>query len=139
MTTRFGLGAIGVLMGLFGLYQLLGLGPANLVATLVWLVGGVVLHDGVLALTTVAAVSLGAIVVPRRWKAAVAGAFLVLGTVTLSAVASLGRFGARPDNPTLLDRDYLAGWMVFAAAVCLGTCAVVLLGGRRSSRSRSGS
>ena len=36
--------------------------------------------------------------------------------VTLVAVPVLGRFGARADNPTLLDRDYVAGWLVLAGA-----------------------
>jgi hypothetical protein len=138
MTTRIALGGVGVLVALFGVYELLGLGLGNLVATVVWMVGGVVLHDGVLAFATVAVVWVGAMVVPRRWKAAVAGGFLVLATVTVSALPSLGRFGARPDNPTLLDRNYLAGWLLFAALVCLGTVAAALLGGRRSSRRRSG-
>ena len=35
--------------------------------------------------------------------------FVVLGSVTLLAMPVLGRFGARPDNPTLLDRDYSVG------------------------------
>jgi hypothetical protein len=35
-------------------------------------------------------------------------------------VPTLGRFGATADNPTLLDRDYLAGWLVFAAIVVAG-------------------
>ena len=68
-----------------------------------------------LALVTLA---LGALAVPpgcrrrpaRRWSSAL----VVLGTVTLLAVPVLGRFGARPDNPTLLDRDYTAGWLVLA-------------------------
>ena len=139
MTTRVGLGAVGVLVALFGVYELLRLGLANLLATVIWLAGGIVLHDGVLALVTLGLVSLGALVVPRRWKAAVAGGFLVLATVTVSAVPSLGRFGTRPDNPTLLDRDYLAGWLVFAALVCAGTVAVALHGGRRRARRQRGS
>jgi hypothetical protein len=46
----------------------------------------------------------------------------VLGTVTVVAVPLLGRFGARADNPTLLDRNYLLGWLVLA------TLTVVVVG-----------
>ena len=42
----------------------------------------------------------------------------------------LGRFGARADNPTLLDRDYLAGWLVLAALVAVGVAAGTLVRSR---------
>ena len=37
-------------------------------------------------------------------------ALVVLVPVTLLAIPVLGRFGARADRPTLLDRDYWLGW-----------------------------
>jgi hypothetical protein len=132
--TRLALGAAGVGLGLFGLYQLLGLGLDNLVGTVVWLAGGVVLHDGVLAFATIAVLGAGALIVPRRLKAPLAAAFVVLGTVTLTAVPVLGRFGARADNPTLLDRHYLIGWLVFACLVGMVTAVSVIVSGRRSHR-----
>jgi hypothetical protein len=134
VSTRIALGAAGVLLGLFGAYQLLELGVGNLVGTVVWLAGGVLLHDGVLAFATIAVLGVGAVLVPPRLKAPLAAAFVVLGTVTLTAVPVLGRFGARADNPTLLDRHYLVGWLVFAVLVGVVTAASVLLQGRRSSR-----
>ena len=127
---RRALGALGVLVAAYGVYLLLGQGLDNLVGTLVWLVGGLVLHDGVLAVATLVVVWLGVRVVPARHRSAVAAALLVLGTVTLTAVPVLGRFGARADNPTLLDRDYLAGWLVLVAVVAVVTAAAVLLRGR---------
>jgi hypothetical protein len=131
VTTRVAVGCGGVLVALFGVHQLLGLGLANLVGTVVWLAGGVIVHDGVLAFATVAVVWAGGLLVPRRHRAAVAAGFLVLGTVTVSAVPVLGRFGARPDNPTLLDRDYVAGWLVFAGLVCAATAVAMLVRRRR--------
>lgn len=130
MRTRLTLGAGGVALGLFGAYQLLGLGLDNLLGTGLWLAGGVLLHDGVLAFATIAVVGVGTALVPQRLKAPLAAAFLVVGTVTLTAVPVLGRFGARPDNPTLLDRNYLVGWLVFVTAVGIATAAAVLLAGR---------
>jgi hypothetical protein len=132
--TRVALGAAGVALGLYGLYELLALGIDNLVGTVVWLAGGVVVHDGVLAFATIAVVGVGALLVPRRLKAPLAAAFVVLGTVTLTAVPVLGRFGARADNPTLLDRHYLLGWLVFAVLVGVVTAASVLVRGRRTTR-----
>jgi hypothetical protein len=54
---------------------------------------------------------------------------LVLGSLTIMAIPVLGRFGARPDNPTLLDRNYTAGWLVVA-----GLTLVAVLAGMVSAR-----
>ena len=54
-------------------------------------------------------------VLPASARAPAIVGFVVLGSVTLLAVPVLGRFGARPDNVTLLDRHYVVGWLVFAA------------------------
>ena len=61
----------------------------------------------------------------------VAAALVVLGATTLLAVPVLGRFGARPDNPTLLDRDYPAGWLALAGVVVLTTVVASLVRSRR--------
>ena len=81
-------------------------------------------------------VAVGARVVPGGFRAPAAAGLVVLGTVTLLAVPVLGRFGARPDNPTLLDRHYTLGWLVLAAVVLL---AVVVAGlvRRNSAHARS--
>ncbi len=126
MRTRLAVAGVGVLCGLFGCFELLSLGWDNLLGTVVWLVGGVLVHDGVVAFATIALVWAATRTVSRRLRAAAAGAFVVLGTLTLVAVPVLGRFGARPDNPTLLDRNYVAGWLVAASLVCTGSAAAVL-------------
>ena len=138
MRTRLGLGASGLVLGLFGAYQLLSLGLDNLVGTLIWMAGGVFLHDGVLSFAMIAVVALGALLLPRHLKAPLAAAFLVLGTVTMTAVPVLGRFGARPDNPTLLDRNYLLGWLLLVVVVGVATWLAVLVRARRSAAQRSG-
>ena len=82
MKARLAAGAGGVAIGAFGVYQLLALGASNLIATVVWLAGGVLLHDGVLAFATIAIVGAGTLLLPERVKGPTAAAFLVLGTVT---------------------------------------------------------
>ena len=119
MRTRAALLAAGVLVGGYGAFRLVELGGANLVATLVWLAGGLLLHDAVVAPVTIALAAAGGALLPRSLRGPAASGALVLGTVTLTAVPVLGRFGARPDNPTLLDRDYTVGWLAFAAMVLL--------------------
>lgn len=122
MTARLALGGVGVLIGLYGVFRLLELGWDNLVATVVWLAGGVVLHDAVLAPIVVVVCALAVLALRSRpWRAAAAGGLVVLGTVTLTAVPVLGRFGAKADNPTLLDRSYVVGWFLLVVLVVLGT------------------
>ena len=76
-----------------------------------------VAHDAFIAPVVVL---LGVALLPRlpSWSRgpAVAG-FVVLLTVTLTAVPVLGRFGAKPDDPWLLPRPYGALWLGFALAV----------------------
>jgi hypothetical protein len=114
---RLVLGVIGVLVGAYGAYRLLVLGVGNLVSAVVWLAGGVVLHDVVLAPLVLALGAISARLLPDRVREPATAAFIVLGSVTLVAVPVLGRFGAKSDNPTLLDRPYAAGWLVVAALV----------------------
>ncbi len=130
---RLVLGALGVVAGLFGAWRLLGrVQGSDLLDVVVWMAGVVVVHDAVLApLTVLLTVALRR-VVPAAWRSRVTVALLVLVTVTLTAVPVLGRFGARSDNPTLLDRDYTAGWWVLAGVVL----AVTLLVGPVSRRLR---
>jgi hypothetical protein len=109
--------ASGLLVGVVGAVELLAEGGDNLVAAVVWLAGGVVLHDAVLAPLVIAVATLGVLVLPPWARPAAAAATVVLGSLTLMALPVLGKFGARPDNPTLLDRPYLTGWLVLAALV----------------------
>ena len=136
MTTRVIAGILGVLSAAYGFVLLLQIGLSNLVATSTWLVGGVVLHDAVLAPATIlvctAAMAAGA------WRAPLAAGLLVLGTVTITAIPVLSGRGERPDNPTLLDRDYRLGWLVVLVLVGLGVVVARLASGWLDARRSSG-
>ena len=58
----------------------------------------------------------------------------MLVTVTITAIPVLGKWGERPDNPTLLDRPYLLGWLIFAGLVLGTTLVSALLGSRRAKQ-----
>lgn len=136
---RLLVGLLGLAAAAYGAVALLDLGLQNLVDAGLWLIGGVLLHDAILApLTIGAGVVLAALVrgwPSPRWAGPFVGAGVVLGTVTVAAVPVLGRFGARPDNPTLLDRPYVLGWLVLAALTLLGAGATVAV---RDRLDRSG-
>jgi hypothetical protein len=132
---RTALGALGVLAGGYGAYLLLSRqDTADHVATALWLAGGVVLHDLVLAPLVIVLAGLVARVVPAPARAPVVVGAVVLGAVTLLAVPVLGRFGAHPDNPTLLDRPYGLGWLVLAGLTVLAVVVATVLRARQARR-----
>jgi hypothetical protein len=121
---RPAIGALGVLVGLYGAWLLLSRADAgDLLSLAFWLGGGVLAHD-----VGVAAVTLMVAVLAMRWlpsaaRMPAAAGLVVLGTLTVVAIPFLGRFGAREDNPTLLDRNYFGGYLVVVALVVI--CVVV--------------
>lgn len=133
MTSRLrGAGLLaGALVTAYGGWLLLDLGWANTRATLVWLVGGVVLHDAVFA-PAVLLVSLVAVRVVRADRLAPwVVALVVLVPLTLLAIPELGRFGADPRNATLLDRHYWWGWAALVTLVALAVVVATTVSRRR--------
>ena len=101
-----------------------------------WLAGPVLLDLVLVPFVAVVAVRLRR-VLPAGWFRPVAAAATVSLLVTVVAVPFLVPVGRRADNPTLLDRPYVAGWLVLLAVVW--TVALVAgLRGRRASAARSG-
>ncbi len=125
--------AAGLAAAAYGVLFLLERGWANLEAALTWLVAGVVLHDAVLAPLVLGIAWVAQRLLSRRRLAPWVVGLVLLGPVTLLAVPVLGRFGARPDNPTLLDRNYWGGWSLVVVVVCIG----ILVGRYAGRRGRA--
>lgn len=126
------LGAVGMAYGAWLLVSRQDLGQVVEVA--VWLVAAVVIHDAILAPAVLALGWLGGRLLPRPVARGAVTVLVLLGPAALIAIPVLGRFGAKPDNPTLLDRDYTQGLLVFALlCVCAGVA--VALGELRSRQS----
>ena len=134
MRTRLLVGALGVAMGSFGALRFLQLDFEDIVNAVLWLAGGVVVHDAIIAPLTLLVTLVAGRLVPGPARTRVVVGLVVLATVTVTAIPVLGRWGARPDNPTLLDRNYVLGWLVFAALVLLGTLLAGPLGRWRARR-----
>jgi hypothetical protein len=128
---------VGVLAAAYGVRLLLELGWANTRATLTWLVGGVVLHDGVFAPLVIVVALLALRLAPRDRLAPWVVGLVILVPVTLVGIPELGRFGARADRPTLLDRPYWLGWSVMVTLVVLGVI-VGAVATRRQTAVRGG-
>ena len=127
LAVRWLLGALGVAGVAHGVLLLLDRPREQIVDATTWLVSGVVLHDLVLAPATVLVVVAGARLLPDAWRAPAAASLVVLGSVTLWAIPVLGRFGARPDNQTLLDRPYVAGWLLIVGTTLIAAAATALV------------
>ena len=128
---RLALGMLGVAAGLYGGWSLRGVERDEWPSVLAYLGGGVVLHDFVLAPVVVGIGVLAARLAPTAWRAPMVVGLVVWGGLTLMAVPVLGRFGALSDNPTLLDRPYLASWAVGTAVVVLAVAVAGVLRARR--------
>ena len=135
MRSRFLIAGVGALVGLYGAYLLWSRQDFEQhKSAVIWLVSGVVLHDFVLAPLVLGLVFVAARVVPAVIRVPAAAALVVLGTATVFAIPVLGKFGERSDNSTLLDRNYLVGWLVLAGVVLLGAAVATLVRSRRQSR-----
>jgi hypothetical protein len=130
-TARAVLGGCGLLVGAYGAWLVLGLPTSWWPGLLLWLVGGVLLHDAVLAPVVVLVGLALRRVVPEAARGPVVVGAVVLASVTLVAVPALGRFGARPDNATLLDRPYAAGWLAVAGLVAVVVVLATVVRSRR--------
>lgn len=117
-----------------GLRLVLDLDLDDLLDAGLWLAGGVVVHDVLLAPLVVLVGYVVARAFPVWARAPFAAAAVVLGTVTLAVLPVLGRFGAKVDDPYLLNRDYLAWWFVVAAVVVLVASVWAVLARRSAGR-----
>jgi hypothetical protein len=103
--------AAAVPAGAYAIWLLLTSPSQDWWALVVWLAGGVVLHDLVLA-PLLLALALASRKLPAHTRTPAVIGLVIWGSVTLLAIPVLGRFGARADNSTVLDRPYLVSWYV---------------------------
>jgi hypothetical protein len=78
---------------------------------------GVVLHDLVFAPLSVALGFAGRRLVPQKWWGPVVVAALCSVVLVMLAVPVFDKPGMRPDNLTVLDRNYRAGLWISLAIV----------------------
>ncbi len=129
------LGALGVGVAAYGAWLLLSrTDNGQLLDAGIWLASGVVLHDFVLTAAVLLAGAVSQRLLPEPAKAPAVVGMVVLGSLTLVAFPVLGGFGARDDNPTLLDRPYLASWSVLVVVTVVAVTVASLLRTRRSQR-----
>jgi len=134
VTGRLAIGALGVAAAVWGAVMLSDDGTARLVNVGLWLVGGVVLHDAVLAPTVVLLGVAAARWLPRHRRPLAALAFMVWATVTVAAANVLLDVGGKADNDSLMNRPYVLSWLVLTGVLV----AVVLVAAVVTDRRRTG-
>ena len=80
-----------------------------LVRILIWAACAVLIHDAVFAPLCLLIGLAGRTILPPRWRSPVAVGILCSVVLAILAIPVFDKPGQRPDNSTVLDRDYHAG------------------------------
>jgi hypothetical protein len=139
LTSRYGplfwscLAVGSVVMG-FGLVSLLSRAgatkPLNFAA---FYVGLALVHDLLLAPATIVIATIVRGVSPRVGRGLLFGALVVSAVVVLFSTPLLFRWGAQPDNPSFLPRNYALGLALVLAVVWVVAAVLLLTRTRRGS------
>lgn len=107
MRLRLPLGIAGVLLALFGVFRLLTQVPIfPLVILALWLVGALVIHDGILSPIVVAVGWVVARVLPPRARRYLQGALVMAALVTVIAIPMIYRQDSQPKSKAILLQDF---------------------------------
>ncbi|MCW2625942.1 hypothetical protein [Mycobacterium sp.] len=117
MIARVTLVVLGLVVGVYGAVLVLDNPPVIIIRIVVWALVGIVLHDLVFAPICVALGFAGRRLIPGRWWPPIALAALCSVVLVFLAVPVYGKPGMRPDNMTVLDRNYKLGLWISLAIV----------------------
>ena len=107
----------GVALGCYGAVLLWDNPPVVLLRIVMWAAVGVVVHDFVFAPLCAALGLAWRQLIPTGWQSPVAVAALCSVVLAALAVPVYSKPGMRPDNATVLDRDYSMGLWISLAIV----------------------
>jgi hypothetical protein len=106
---------VGLVIGGYGAILVFENPPVIIMRIVVWALVGVVLHDAVFAPLCVALGFAGRRLIPGKWRAPIAVAAFCSVVLLFLAIPVYGKPGMRPDNMTVLDRNYPLGlWLSLA-------------------------
>jgi hypothetical protein len=117
VTTRVVLIVLGLILGVYGAVLVWENPPVIIMRIVVWALVGVVLHDLVFAPVCVALGFAGRRLIPGRWWPPVAVAAFISVVLVFLAIPVYGKPGMRPDNMTVLDRNYPLGLSISLGVV----------------------
>jgi hypothetical protein len=82
-----------------------------------WLIGAVILHDGILVPITLTLGAVITVVIPPRARRYVQGALIAIGLVAAVAVLQIYRRGDQEQSLSLLQQDYAAHLALIAGII----------------------
>jgi len=115
--TRVILMLLGLALGAYGAVLVWENPPVIIMRILVWAALGVILHDLVFAPLCVALGFAGRRLIAGKWWPPIAVAAFCSVVLVFLAIPVFGKPGMRPDNMTVLDRDYPLGLWISLAIV----------------------
>ncbi|MEO6414038.1 MAG: hypothetical protein ABIO48_15735 [Pedococcus sp.] len=124
---RYALVAAGVLLLLYGGVRLVTEVPQALTGLVLWMVGIVVIHDGLLSPLVVGVGWLLARTVPPRGRRYVQAALVVGGLITIIAIPLIARRGTQPPAKALLLQNYGANLAILLGLVAALNLAAYLV------------
>ena len=120
------LATIGAAMIVFGVVSAIGSPDLRISNQLIFLFGGLILHDALLLPVFILAGAVVRRVVPPTYRAIVQAALIVTAAVSVVALPFILGYGRTPDLPSALPRDYLGGYAIVLGVVWL-TAAVLIV------------
>jgi len=125
--------AVGVAIGLWGLWLMRDFRFDQLRSAVIWLAGGVVVHDGILAPLVIGTGFILARITPEYARKPVTVGLILWGTVTMAVANVLSGQGGKPDNDTVLDRPYVATWLIVTVVMFAGIAVYAELSRRHTT------
>ncbi|MBN9619690.1 MAG: hypothetical protein J0H43_08160 [Actinobacteria bacterium] len=137
MRTRLLLGVAGAVLAAYGVWLLLDHTDVTRPRELVlWLAGGVALHDGVIAPVTLLVGAACARWLPGRARRYVQGTAVAIALVALPALLLIDRRGTQPPQKALLRQDYAGHLLLIAGVLAAAGLLAYLVRVGRDQRTR---
>ena len=104
---RIGLATAGILLGVYGVFRLVtNVGFVELLVLATWLIGAVVVHDGILSPLVVSVGWFLSRTVPARARRYLQGFLVVGGLMTIVAIPLILRRDTQPVSKAMLQQSY---------------------------------
>jgi hypothetical protein len=124
MRVRIALAAAGLLLGFYGVFRIVTEVPhPKLIVLGFWLIGALVIHDGILSPLVVSISWVLARVVPPRGRRYLQFALIAGALVTVVALPMIHRQKIGPANKALLRQNFAANLTIILAVIAVLTLA----------------
>ncbi len=136
---RLTLAASGILLGLYGVFRLVIEVPiGNLLVLAGWMIGAVIIHDGILSPAVIAVGWFVGRVRPARARRYVQGGLIAGGLITIVAIPLIVHAGQEPTSKAILRQNFGGNLTVLLGAVAAVSLVLYAARVARDTRSHPG-